>query len=138
MAEGLILRAFLNWLGLMIAGTVALPILPFLLLFGVAPRIVQAVYSAFVIIPVLLLLQLNALLYLILAVCDVSLNYDRAFYGAVKWIEEKKLYDAIDSGTKMETPLHPYSGEKECPRDHGPLKEWSGEMRCWSCGWPYK
>jgi hypothetical protein len=23
----------------------------------------------------------------------------------------------------------------ECPNGHGPLKEWKGELRCWTCGW---
>ena len=24
----------------------------------------------------------------------------------------------------------------DCPHGHGPLKEWEGKMRCWTCGWP--
>jgi len=25
--------------------------------------------------------------------------------------------------------------EPHCPRGHGPLREWQGKMRCWTCGW---
>jgi len=25
-----------------------------------------------------------------------------------------------------------------CPRGHGPLREWSGKLRCWECGYPDK
>lgn len=42
-AEELIFRAFFNWLELMIIGTVTMPVLPFLLMLGVAPKIVTAV-----------------------------------------------------------------------------------------------
>jgi hypothetical protein len=35
------------------------------------------------------------------------------------------------------TPIHPYRGEKHCPRGHGALREWEGALRCWTCGWPY-
>ena len=24
---------------------------------------------------------------------------------------------------------------EECPHGHGPLKEWKGNLRCWTCGW---
>jgi hypothetical protein len=28
------------------------------------------------------------------------------------------------------------SNSKSCPKGHGKLKRWEGELRCWSCGWP--
>ena len=93
-AEGLVLKAFFNWLGLMIVGTAMMPILPFLLMLGGAPKIVTAVYSFFIIVPVTILFQVNAIVYLILALFGVKLNYDGALYGAVKWIERKKIYKA--------------------------------------------
>jgi len=27
---------------------------------------------------------------------------------------------------------------KDCPKGCGPLKEWNGNLRCWTCGWPDK
>ncbi len=96
-AEGLIWKAFFHWLGLMIVGIAMMPILPFILMAGGAPKIVQAVYSFFIIIPVLILFHLNAVFYFVLALFGVVLNYDGAFYGAVKWIERKKLYEATDT-----------------------------------------
>ncbi len=89
-AEGLILKAFVLWLGTMIL----LPILAFTIILGGAPKIVTAVYSCFVIIPILILFQFNALLYCVLAICGVSVNYNGALYLAVKWIERKQLYNA--------------------------------------------
>jgi len=96
-AEGLIWKAFFHWLGLMIVGSVMMPILPFIIMLGGTPKIVQAVYSFFIIIPVLILFQFNAVMYFLLAMFGVSLNYDGALYAAVKWIERKKLYEATDS-----------------------------------------
>lgn len=46
------------------------------------------------IVPVLLLFQVNAVIYFVLALSGVRVNYDGALYGAVKWIERKKLYRA--------------------------------------------
>jgi hypothetical protein len=30
------------------------------------------------------------------------------------------------------------SSEPSCPRGHGPLRQWEGKPRCWTCGWPDK
>ena len=88
------LKAFFCWLGLMIMGTALMPVLPFLLMLGGAPQIVTAVYSMFIIVPVFVLFQVNAVVYFVLALFGVKLNYNGALYGAVKWIERKKIYQA--------------------------------------------
>ncbi|OGN98909.1 MAG: hypothetical protein A2Y58_04585 [Chloroflexi bacterium RBG_13_51_52] len=94
--EGHIFKAFFIWLGTMIV----IPILPIIHFLGGTPNLVRAVYSCFVIIPVMVLFQLNAIIFFILAICGVSLNYNWMFYGAVKWIERKQLYSA--SKTKIQ------------------------------------
>jgi len=50
--------------------------------------------------------------------------------------EAQKTEPAKPAAT--ETPFH---GEVKnlptiCLNGHGPIKDWNGEMRCWTCGWP--
>ena len=91
--EGMAMKALFHWLGLVIIGSVAMPVLPFfLLILGFAPKIVRAVYSIFVILTVVLLFQVNAIVYLVVSLFGAEPNYNGALYGAVKWIERKKLY----------------------------------------------
>ncbi len=32
----------------------------------------------------------------------------------------------------------PGTKKEQCPRGHGPLSEWGGKARCWTCGYPEK
>jgi uncharacterized protein YybS (DUF2232 family) len=98
--EGIALKALLYWLGLSLIGSVCMPVLPFLFMFGGATKIVRAVYSIIVIIPVIVLFQVNMIVYLIIALFNVQPNYNGALYGAVKWIERKKIYSPFDETKK--------------------------------------
>lgn len=57
----------------------------------------------------------------------------RTFFTRAQHPSEKKNSSHGDI-----KPVHPYDGETECPRGHGTLKEWSGSLRCYTCGWPFK
>lgn len=45
-------------------------------------------------------------------------------------VSKKAKVNVMKSGQIHET--------EECPRGHGPLGDWQGKARCWTCGWPDK
>ena len=44
-----------------------------------------------------------------------------------------KDFDEVTEGERVQM-----SETESCPNGHGKLKQWEGELRCWSCGWPDK
>ena len=95
-ATGMIWKAFFRWVGLIIISATGIGFL-IILMSGDNKKIVPAFYSILLVIPVLILFHLNAIVYLLLALLGVRPNYNGALYGAVKWIERKKLYDTKSS-----------------------------------------
>ena len=56
---------------------------------------------------------------------------------SIEWIEEALATDGAMPDPPE--PVDPGFVERGiCQRGHGPLKEWSGQLRCWTCGWPFK
>ena len=104
-AEGFLGKALVCSLGLMLAGTALISVLPFLIFLGFVRSpatamgvYLRVVYSVLVVVPVVVLFQVNAILYLFPALLGVQVNYAGSMYGAVNWIERKKLYrEALDA-----------------------------------------
>lgn len=93
---GLIWKAFFRWVGLIIVSATGIGFF-IILLSGDPRKTLQAFYSVLIVVPVLILFHVNAVVYFVLTVLGIQLDYDRSFYGVVKWIERKKLYDPKDT-----------------------------------------
>jgi len=63
----------------------------------------------------------------------IVLEGDRSFREASLF---HRLKDARRAAAEAKAALA--SLPKDCPKGHGPLRDWSGKPRCWECGWPDK
>ena len=77
---------------------------------------------------------------------DGSKRVESEFLAGIQVGASKVIYE------KIQLPSQPKHGQvaplsegdervqmsetESCPKGHGKLKRWEGELRCWSCGWP--
>lgn len=88
---GIIWKAVFSWIGLILVSATGIGFF-FIIMSGDTRKTIPAYYSILITLPVLVLFHVNAIIFLMLALCRVSPNYVRSLYGVVKWIENKQLY----------------------------------------------
>ena len=92
-AEAILVKAVVLWVVLLGVGSAIAPILFIVHIIGATPNLVRAVYSGFITVPTLVVFQLNALVYLPLALCGVDVDYNGMLYRVAHWVEDNKVYE---------------------------------------------
>jgi ankyrin repeat protein len=105
LALGLLLKASLQSLMFSVFGGVLAPFVLIAMLIGKFPNAVSAVYSAIIIIPLLVIFPFQAIIYLALSLFGRNPNYRMGVYGAAQWIDEVKLSDPTSKRKKGKWPL---------------------------------
>jgi len=92
-AFGLLLKAIIICIVFLIVGGAMAPLTFIGMMLGMFPNIITAAYSWLITIPLLCLLPLHAMYAFVLIISKRSPDYTKGIYGAVEWVERKRIYD---------------------------------------------
>jgi Na+-driven multidrug efflux pump len=92
-AYGLLIKAIVICFVFLVVGGAMAPLTFIGMMLGMFPNIITAAYSWLITIPLLCLLPLHAMYAFVLIISKKSPDYTKGIYGAVEWVERKKLYD---------------------------------------------
>jgi hypothetical protein len=88
------------WVVVCGAGAGLGPITAIAFMIGALPNLLSAVYSVFLIVPVLVLLPFHGLYALALVIAGRRPSYDKGLYAASKWIRKRPLWSPFEAQKK--------------------------------------